>query len=320
MSHSNREVVRISLPTPFPVGPVNAFLITGGRPILIDAGVRTEEAYEKLRTRMADHGFAVSDLKAIILTHGHLDHVGLLPRLQEESGAVSYAHPDVILGYSDYEKGAEENQRFLGELMEKCGVPQELLAKVMTERTVFHQFGSSMKIDHAFTDGQTVHGLTTYFVPGHSASDTLLYDAENRWAFTGDHLLRNITPNPLARRRRDGHGVSRSLVEYEQSLARTRALDINTCFPGHGSPFGDHIDVIDALQDRHERRTKQVSDLLSQDEMTPYQIVRAMYPKLGPQTLHFGISSALGHLQVLEDRGQAITAERDGVVYYRLAP
>ena len=314
------SVTRISLPTPFPVGPVNAFLVKSDAPTLIDAGVKSEDAWQKLVHALADHALAPRDIQIVLLTHGHLDHVGLVSRLIQESGAQTYAHPDVVTQYAAYQHEVEVGQQFFHDVLIEFGAPAPAVGEIMKFRSVFNVLGDTFTIDHALADGETVGGLQTHYVPGHSASDTLFYWPGRRAAFTGDHVLKGISPNPLLRRAsRDSMMRAHSLVEYQRSLRFTRSLDIDTCYPGHGSPFGEHRAVIDGLLERHERRTRKVRRLLAQKPMTPYEIVMRIFPKITSHSLHFALSVAIGHLDVLEDRGEARMENLDGVVVYRLA-
>lgn len=313
-------VAKISLPTPFPVGPVNVFLIKSETPTLIDAGVKSEEGWQKLVHSLAEHSLTPRDIKVVLLTHGHLDHVGLVPRLIQESGAQTYAHPDVVAQYAAYDHEIEIGQQFFHDVLLQFGAPASAVDEVMQFRSVFNVLGDTFKIDHAFADGETAGGLEAHYVPGHSASDTLFYCPSRRAAFTGDHVLKGISPNPLLRRAsRDSMTRARSLVEYQRSLRFTRSLDIDTCYPGHGSPFGEHRAVIDGLLERHERRTRDVRRLLAEKPMTPYEIVMRIFPRITSHSLHFALSVAIGHLDVLDDRGEARMENVNGVVVYRLA-
>src|SRR5882757_7587056 len=83
---------RITLPTPFPVGPVHLYLITEPELTLIDAGPMTDEARDLLDTELAAIGVNASQLKRIVLTHSHQDHYGLAAELSRRSGAPVYAH------------------------------------------------------------------------------------------------------------------------------------------------------------------------------------------------------------------------------------
>ncbi|NIA15316.1 MAG: MBL fold metallo-hydrolase [Nitrospiraceae bacterium] len=311
------DIVRISLPTPFPVGPVNAFLIKTDPPILVDTGPRTDEAYEKLVARLNDAGVRVADLGQILVTHGHLDHIGLLRRLVGESGAQTYAHPFVVDQFADFERSARASEAFFERVMRRLGVPEELLRAALSERSRAHTFAEEVAIDHAIEEGDTVAGLEVLYVPGHSTTDLLFVDRTRRAVFLGDHLLKTITPNPLIRRPAKGTMRPQSLVEYEASLRRTRELDVDVCYPGHGGPFNGQRQVVERLLARLERRTEEVHALLDEHAVSPYELAMRMFPKTNVKILHFALSAAVGHLEVLEQRGMALSEEREGALYYR---
>ncbi|WP_329360240.1 MBL fold metallo-hydrolase [Streptomyces sp. NBC_01483] len=89
----------MSRPAPTQVAPgvhrlgdhgINFYLIEGPDGlILIDAGVPAH--LEQLRGLLAGLGRSVGDVRAVLLTHGHLDHTGLAHTLQE-AGAVIWIH------------------------------------------------------------------------------------------------------------------------------------------------------------------------------------------------------------------------------------
>src|SRR6056297_3645165 len=75
-----RMFSRLSIPTPFQVGPVNAYL--AGRTI-IDPGPDSEESWEALAAGLADHDLEPGDLDRALITHPHPDHFGAARRLRE---------------------------------------------------------------------------------------------------------------------------------------------------------------------------------------------------------------------------------------------
>ena len=82
---------RISLPTPFQVGPVNAYI--AGR-TLVDPGPDSEEAWTALLSALEQRSLAPTDIEQVLITHPHMDHFGLASRVVEASGATAVAHRD----------------------------------------------------------------------------------------------------------------------------------------------------------------------------------------------------------------------------------
>lgn len=303
---SDARVHAISLPTPFHVGPVNAYLVKDEVLTLVDAGAKTDDAWERLAAGLAECGVAPADLERILLTHGHVDHMGLLGRLLEASEAETYAHPLVAeqsLEPDETEELALDHKRAL---MAELGVPQDLAEACLEAMGGFRAYREEAVVGCAVDDGQRVGPYTAVHVPGHSATDTLFVDSTAGIAFTGDHLLKDVQPVPLLRRpNHPGEERPRSLVQFHASLRRTQALDLQVCYPGHGAPIEDYRGLIERQLERHERKLLQVRAYLEEGPATPYDIARRMFPKLDAPRLYFGLSVAAGMLEVLEERGLA---------------
>src|SRR4029453_1578607 len=77
---------------------ISAILITGGEgDVLIDAG--TEQGAELIADNIRQLGFRLTDIKYLLMSHEHFDHVGGIARLQQLSGAglVSSAAAEKVL-------------------------------------------------------------------------------------------------------------------------------------------------------------------------------------------------------------------------------
>lgn len=311
------EVVRIELPTPFPVGPVNTYLVLRDEPILVDAGPNTKEAYDALARGLGDAGCAIADIRHILITHGHLDHMGLLGRLIEESGAEVYAHPVAVKRSREYDEDSQSARAFYAAVMAEAGVPANVIDTVTAESASYRHYGAQAVIGHDVDDGEEVLGYHAYHAPGHSPSDVLFVNAAGGYAFTGDHILERMSPNPLIRRPPPGRPRPKSLVELQQSLKRTRELELGWCFPGHGEPFRDYRGIVDSLLERHEQRSAKVLSYLREAPLSAYEVAQRLFPGLAPQHLYLGLSVAMGHLELLETNGLAVVEHRDGVAVYR---
>ncbi len=311
------SVVHIPLPTPFRVGPVNVCLITSEPVTLVDAGLNTDEAFAVLENAFLREGLALSDLQVVLLTHTHIDHIGLLGRLHEHASFTTYAHPDAAEHRLNCEKKHEEAQRFAFAIMRECGVPDEIVRAAAEEQQSYREYDTDAAVDHGLEEGAALGRFSVYHVPGHSALDMLFVDHEARIAFTGDHILVGTTPNPLLRRPKLGQPREKSLVQYRASLRKTHDLDIDICYPGHGDPIRNHRQVIEALWARQENRNARILELLGGRCMPVYEIARELFPRMNSKYVYLGISSAIGHLEVLEEEGKVASEHRDGILCFR---
>ncbi len=307
---------RIPTPTPFPVGAANVYLYKGGDCLtLFDAGTKTEAAWGVLTCRLRELGVEPSDIDRIILTHHHLDHLGLSRRIRDVSSATVIAHPDVPtqIPYMFDESSAHVH---LDALMRELGVPADVAEKVIALRQQHRELLDDFVVDEPIADNGRVGNFTAHFRPGHSSTDTVFVHSDERWALTGDHLIRNVTPNPILRRRSESGLREQSLVQYCNALRETRTLEMDWCFAGHGSPFQDHRAVVDATLRHIERRGAKVLAATPAEGATPYQITKALFRRLSEPNLYYCLSAATGHLELLATQDMLKSEYRKDVLFY----
>lgn len=87
----NEQLYKIVLPTPFAVGDVNVFVIKGQTVTLIDAGIKTEAAWSVFKEKLNEIGLKPDDIKQVVLTHHHPDHVGMLDFFDKDIAIVGHA-------------------------------------------------------------------------------------------------------------------------------------------------------------------------------------------------------------------------------------
>jgi glyoxylase-like metal-dependent hydrolase (beta-lactamase superfamily II) len=81
---------RVPVPTPFQIGPVNAYV--AGRTV-VDPGPDSEDAWDALRTALGERRLEPADVEQVLVTHPHPDHFGLANRLREDGATVVVAEP-----------------------------------------------------------------------------------------------------------------------------------------------------------------------------------------------------------------------------------
>ncbi len=303
---------------PFQSGEVNMYLYDGGQTLtLFDAAFPLDDSWDALQRALAAWGRSTGDIGRIILTHHHFDHTGLVGRVVAASGAEVCGHPEMPLQAGLAYTYDEAHNAWMRETLGGLGVPEDLVEQLVARRPIVKPLVYRVdRLDRALDDGALVDGFRVCHVPGHSATDTLFVHEAQGFSITGDHILERITPNPLLRRPPNGMKRGRSLVQFEESLRRCRALEMGWCFPGHGAPFADHHPVVDRILSTHEKRTGRLLASLPAAGATPYETARHLYPRMGIDMLFLCMSVAVGHSELLEAQGLLRSATEAGVLRY----
>jgi glyoxylase-like metal-dependent hydrolase (beta-lactamase superfamily II) len=319
---------RIETPTPFPQVPTaNAWLVAGDELTVIDTGSSWRKAWEVFQARVKEAGFAVSDIRRILVTHGHPDHAGLARAIAKRSGARVFIHEEDAFKVTHV---SDERARALAEryalYYRHLGMPASFI-EYMNQVTI-----GTLEMRDVVDKVEILHGgdrfdfgrfsLEVVACPGHTPGCTCFHIAEARVLFSGDHLLPKISPNPvleLGPEEEDStwEGKFKSLVSYVSSLERTRALDLEAVLPGHGDPFTDHRRLIDELNRFHEIRQHRILQVMRAGEATVYELARQIFPGCQRIELFLSVSEIVGHLEVLEEEGKVERDFKEGRLYFR---
>jgi glyoxylase-like metal-dependent hydrolase (beta-lactamase superfamily II) len=322
---------RLSVPTPFAVGRVNCYLIDDDPLTLVDTGPNSGKSLDELERALEQHGRRVEDLELIVITHQHMDHLGLLEVLTRRSGAqVAALH---LLGpyLAHFSASATADDDFSQAVMRRHGIPTEMVTVLAAVGSAFRAFGSRGQVDLQLHDGQRFalrdRDFQILHRPGHSPSDTVLWDERRGILIGGDHLLARISSNPLISRPLDvepqggtdpGAGRPRSLLQYLDSLQATRQMPIEIVLPGHGEPILDHISLIDERLRLHQRRAQKIARMLEPGPMSAYEIALAMWGNVALTQAYLTLSEVLGHLDLLAQEGAVREQEDDGTSRFAL--
>jgi glyoxylase-like metal-dependent hydrolase (beta-lactamase superfamily II) len=308
---------RLALPTPFAVGDVNCWLLEDEPLTLFDCGPSSGAALDVLERALAARGRRVEDLERIVLTHQHLDHLGLAGILARRSGAEVCALRGLAPIAEDFAASADADDVLAERLMVRHGVRPDVAMALRAVSRAYRGYGGSARVDTRLDDGDVLtfasRSLRVLRRPGHSPSDTVFHDEESGELIGGDHLLDRIASSPLIARALPGDPGAgertRSLVAYLASLRATRELPLRLVLPGHGDPIEDHVRLIDERLRGHERRARRIGRLLAGGPRTAHEIARDLWGDVALTQIYLTLSEVLGHLDLLVDRGEAV--ERD---------
>ncbi|HET9721354.1 MAG TPA: MBL fold metallo-hydrolase [Solirubrobacteraceae bacterium] len=311
---------RLAIPTPFLVGRVNSYLILDEPLTLLDTGPNSGTSLDELEQALAAFDVRVEDLDRIVLTHQHMDHVGLVQIIARRSGAEVAAFAPLGEWLADYSAQAAADDEYAQAVMRRHGVPEDLSIVLGAMSAAFRSYGSVAQVTRPLAEGDVLDFRDRRWEilhrPGHSPSDTVFWDAERAMLLTGDHLLGHISSNPLIARPLGGGDPDkrpRPLLDYLASLRRTRGMPVELALPGHGEPIGDHAGLIDERMRMTERRAAKILRLLNSagKPLSAHQLAVQMWGNVAVSQAFLTLSEVLGHLDILSARA-AIAEDYDG--------
>jgi glyoxylase-like metal-dependent hydrolase (beta-lactamase superfamily II) len=316
----------MAIPTPFMVGRVNCYLIEDDPLTLVDTGPNSGKALDALERALAEHGRRIEDLERIVITHQHIDHLGLVDILARRSGAEICALDLLAPVIEAYGPEAERDDELAEALMLRHGISRDVVTALRAVSRSFRGWGGSTAVTRRLTDGEALpfagRTLRAIHRPGHSPSDTVFHDEERRLLIAGDHLIPHISSNPLISRPlggksgEPGGGRPRALLIYMDSLRETREMELDLVLPGHGDPFDGHAALIDDRFAMHERRARKIAGLIAEQPCSAHEIAHSLWGNVAVTQAYLTLCEVLGHVDLLLDRGQVREREVGGVVRF----
>ncbi len=321
----NVHAIRLSLPGFSDLGTANVYLVGTDPVTLIDAAPKFPGSFEYIKEQSHLAGHDIGKIDRILLTHGHVDHFGLVMRIRKEAG-----HPIPCYIHSeDLSKVTSETYRsdMLSEegkkLMASVDMPPEQMRKIEARFTMFDYLCDTIEDAIPMEDGDVFHGadyeLKVIHTPGHTPGSCCFYETGQKVIFSGDHILQHITPNPLYQVRkghlRDPHYMSLKL--YQQSLDKVSALEVNEVLPGHGEKVKDLPGLVKGYKAHHEERMERIFQALKRESRPLYHIIDDVFEFVPEYDTFLAISEILVHLELLMEAGRVELAESGPPAYYR---
>ncbi|MFX1558972.1 MAG: MBL fold metallo-hydrolase [Promethearchaeota archaeon] len=317
-------VSRIEIPTPFPVGSINCYLIEGSPLTLVDTGPKTSESFASIQEALQNLSYDLSDIEQILITHGHLDHIGLAATFVREREHVHGNPTEVWIHHRDanalvnYEAHAAVYMKSFERLVATSGVPENEAQKLDPKRLVEYYMSIREPVPTArtFNDMATfktgIGEITAVWVPGHSSGSVCYVCDEQQVMFSGDHILGDISSNPSIS---FDSPEKIGMLTYLDSLDRISSRDNYTAFPGHRKPIFDIRSRIEALRSEYDDKFRTAADMLTTKPKTVYEISRTIYGDYDSSSLVLALAESHDILRILESRNQARLLDMDGVIH-----
>jgi glyoxylase-like metal-dependent hydrolase (beta-lactamase superfamily II) len=298
---------------------MNVYFIDDSPRTLVDAGIKTEVSFETLKKGLETIGVGLNSIERILITHGHIDHYGQAKRLSSLSGAPIYIHSKEYGRIRSF----IHSLGFIKSILLRNGAPETLVNEAIHYMESAQIMADSLDEAFFLDDGDSIlfksMSWKTIHCPGHSPGLICFHWPEKKILFTGDHLLKEITPNPILNvpEYRPPFRYP-SLKDYLNSLEKIERLDLSLLLPAHGEEIHDVKALIQKIFTHHKERMDRILFSLSKKEKTPFQIAMDLFPGVPPFEVFLGISEAVGHLEILKEKGIVRLKEKEGKDYYSL--
>ncbi len=313
------EPIQIELPTIFESMTVNTWLFKGPEPTLIDCGEKTDKLWDALINGLKINGLGIADLKKVIITHAHLDHIGMAKRITE--------HSDATIWVSEYVYDWAIHLKMM--LDRRTGVIMEVMDKNLPSeiKEAYFKFGYDELADYwdeipkdriqVFPmEGSLNFGGDDWeiiYTPGHCINQTCFYNPKNGYLLSADMLL-PIIPIPIIDAGlRPPYNRVKTLPMQLESYKKLKKLAITKTFPGHFSAFENALALIEKQENKIHVRKEKCFELIENGVTQVIKMVHQVYPnRINDATIFM----VIGLLDILMDEGRIEHQEIDGLYHY----
>jgi glyoxylase-like metal-dependent hydrolase (beta-lactamase superfamily II) len=265
-----------------PSSYTNAYLVGRNPAYLIDPGCDDAEEQSKLFRFLDSFLQEGGRLKAVLLTHHHLDHIGAAAACAARYGVPILAHPLTA--------------RALANEVSVTGTIQE---------------GDRLDLGPAPDDTGHWH-LESLHTPGHASGHLVFYEPHYRLLFAGD-MVSTISSVVIAPP--DG-----DLVLYLDSLRRLRSLNTRLLLPSHGSVSAAPGKIIDQALEHRAQREEQLLNALSSGPRKLDDLLVEVYKGVPEPLMKFARLQLLAGLQKLQGEGEIEVVGESSAQNWRLVP
>jgi glyoxylase-like metal-dependent hydrolase (beta-lactamase superfamily II) len=288
--------------------------------VLIDSGWNYEEGWSALKTQLSEVVPNLHDIKTLIVTHFHPDHLGLAGHVKQATGANLVMHqndaPDMRKNNLDIaiSPNMNQNQAWLV----RCGATAEEARQSQPPNRGQDNLITNHVIQTPIYKLPESKSLYTIWTPGHSPGHLCIYDYQRKLLFSGDHILPTISPNiglfPFS--------TSDPLADYQESLLRTKELDVTVVLPAHEDQFTNLSSRVDELLAHHEARLTEVIQVINEKSYTGFQVAALLtwnskpWEKMEGLTRFLALGETMSHIRHLVNKEIIREGEWDGVAYY----
>lgn len=296
---------QITLPCKFAYAPVHTYLFLEPEPTLIDCGEKSPQSWNALQKGLGEFGLSIKDLKKIIITHPHVDHIGMAQQIAEESQAEVWVSDLVYDWAVNPQLQWDKRTQVIDSVLRKGGIPKELSNNIQSGfkivmnawEAIDAKYIKVFKTDQKIEIGKDEWQVMPMF--GHSQHQTCFYQPETESFIAADMLL-DVTPVPVIEPNQNYSQRMKSLPQMMDSYKKLSQLALSHVYPGHGRNLPNPHQTIENQVNRIHMRKEECLTYVRKGIKSVFEIAQLMYPNLNGFALMMGFGMTLGYLDLLE--------------------
>jgi glyoxylase-like metal-dependent hydrolase (beta-lactamase superfamily II) len=271
----------------------------GGAFSMIDVGCGRGEVVNQIVDALSDIGLETKDLKTLILSHSHPDHMGGTGQFLDGAG------PEILIHEDDFENALNPDRltgTFDIELAKRSYSERGGKATAMEDlMRFFTDFGCPMfgaVPTGKLSEGDVVklgkYSFEVILTTGHSPGHISLFDEGTKIMYGGDlvgDIVAWYTP------------ASGGVTGYLESLDKMRARSPELILPSHGGIVTDPEEKIAKVRERLLAREKKMTGILEEGPKTFVELVDLMF-KVEMVRFFPGAAITESHIQKLSAEGR----------------
>ena len=320
-------IYQITLPLPgFSPDSMNVYLFRHNQEyLIIDTGCDTPALVDFIKELLVDFNIRFSDIKQVLITHCHVDHLGMIGRYKKENNAKIYLHQNetglIKIRFSHGDNYWPMTEQFL----QGQGMPATELTP-----TQFQLPGvtSLPAPDVLFQGGEEIpagqYKLRVINTPGHTPGHVAYYEPEKKLLFCGDVLLPTIVTNAALHVQH----ITNPIQQYLHSLEILKKLDVELVLPGHEYIFSGHRQRIDEIVQHIRNKNQEIIRSFTDNvPRTAYAISRLLswspntkvttWFKLSDWDKRFAVLQTTAHLEELVYAKKLARFSQNDIIYYQ---